>query len=267
MFLAISQSGETADTLAALRDIKKGEYLSTLAICNAVTSSMIRESTMYQLINAGVEIGVASTKAFTAQLFVLFCLSLIIAKQKGALSKQNEKDFVDEIKSLSNNVSSALDCVPSIQELSKSLKNYKSALFIGRGVMYPIALEGALKLKEISYIHSEGYAAGELKHGPLALVDENMPVISVVQKGLLLEKIVSNLNEVSCRGGKMIAFCEKGIELDSSKISNVISVIAGNYLSPIIFSIPLQLLSYYVANLKGVDVDQPRNLAKSVTVE
>ncbi len=268
LFVSISQSGETADTLAALRLAKKSGFLSTLAICNVPESSLVRESDFHFMTRAGVEIGVASTKAFTTQLTALLLLTIAVGREH-QLKVTTENKLVSELHHLSDVVTKALQINEPIALLARQFIEKNHALFLGRGMLYPIALEGALKLKEISYIHAEGYPAGELKHGPLALVDRNMPVIAVVSNNELLEKIKSNLHEVRARGGELFVFTDSKIELDKSdKTIHMIEMPAVDpILAPIVYTIPMQLLAYHVAVLKGTDVDQPRNLAKSVTVE
>lgn len=268
LLVTISQSGETADTLAALRYAKQtGDYVGHLAICNVATSSLVRESDFCLLTAAGREIGVASTKAFTTQLCALLLLTLVLARRTG-MSEETEKMHVRDLNTLSSLVTKTLQLDKQIKSVAKSLMDKHHALFLGRGIQYPVAKEGALKLKEISYIHAEAYPAGELKHGPLALVDDKMPVIAVAPNDELLGKLKGNLAEVSARGGKLFVFSDEsaGFENDRNcKVVNVPSV--PDILAPIIYTIPLQLLSYHVAIFKGTDVDHPRNLAKSVTVE
>lgn len=267
LFLTLSQSGETADTLAALRMAKELGYLTTLAICNVPSSTLVRESALTLLTNAGAEIGVASTKAFTTQLTALLITSIAIAVENG-LSAEKEEQLVRAIKELPAHVYGALKQDAHIKEVSDKFANKHHALFLGRGAMYPIALEGALKLKEISYIHAEAYPAGELKHGPLALVDEHMPIITLVPHNDLLDKLKSNIQEVSARGGELFVFADKDTALDNEEGITFTEVPkVPQILEPIVHTIPLQLLSYHVAVVKGTDVDQPRNLAKSVTVE
>ena len=267
LFLSVSQSGETADTLAALR-ARKNQYASTLTVCNVDSSSLVRESDMKLLTYAGPEIGVASTKAFTTQLAALQIFALYLAQLKGVDSKKIAEwvNALDQLPELSRQV---LVLNNALQEVAKQFANKDHALFLGRGAMYPVAKEGSLKLKEISYIHAEAYAAGELKHGPLALVDENMPVIAVAPNNELLEKLKSNLQEVKARGGKLFVFADKDVDFDHN--TDGVTVVplphVPENLVPIIYTIPLQLLSYHVAIIKGTDVDKPRNLAKSVTVE
>ena len=267
LFVTVSQSGETADTLAALRTAKDASYLSTLAICNVNESSLTRDSDLCFLTHAGTEIGVASTKAFTTQLVALFLLVIAVAKHKG-LTKSDEAKLIKQLNSLPIRVSKVLEHKNSIELMAKDFADKHHALFLGRGSFLPVAMEGALKLKEISYIHAEAYAAGELKHGPLALVDEDMPVVAVAPNNNLLEKLKSNLEEVKARGGKLYIFADEISEVESTNgmfVLNINNVY--DYMSPIIHTIPLQLLAYYVAVIKGADIDQPRNLAKSVTVE
>ena len=267
LFVSISQSGETADTLAALRSAKKANYLGTLAICNVNESSLTRESEFIFLTHAGIEIGVASTKAFTTQLVALFLLVINIAKHNG-LTDNEEEDLVKQLTSLPSRVSQVLEHKDAIELIAKDFADKNHALFLGRGSFLPVAMEGALKLKEISYIHAEAYAAGELKHGPLALVDEDMPVVAVAPNNNLLEKLKSNLEEVKARGGKLYIFVDEISEVESGNgmfVLNINNVY--DYMAPILHAIPLQLLAYYVAVIKGADIDQPRNLAKSVTVE
>ena len=267
LFVAVSQSGETADTLAALRTAKDAGYLSTLVICNVDESSLTRDSALCFLTHAGTEIGVASTKAFTTQLVALFLLVIAVAKHNG-LTKSDEAKLIKQLNSLPIRVSKVLEHKNSIELMAKDFADKHHALFLGRGSFLPVAMEGALKLKEISYIHAEAYAAGELKHGPLALVDEDMPVVAVAPNNNLLEKLKSNLEEVKARGGKLYIFADEISEVESTNgmfVLNINNVY--DYMSPIIHTIPLQLLAYYVAVIKGADIDQPRNLAKSVTVE
>jgi len=268
LFVTISQSGETADTLAALRLAKQAGYLSSLAICNAPESSLVRESELVMLTRAGPEIGVASTKAFTTQLAALSMLVIAIAKHHGS-DAERERGLVQRLIELPGMMEKTLALDPVIHKLAERFADKHHALFLGRGALYPIAMEGALKLKEISYIHAEAYAAGELKHGPLALVDADMPVIAVAPNNDLLEKLKSNLMEVRARGGELIVFADPESGFESSDGVTVIEMPrhVSYFQAPAIYTIPLQLLSYHVAILKGTDVDQPRNLAKSVTVE
>jgi len=268
LFLTLSQSGETADTLAALRMAKELNYLTTLAICNVPSSTLVRESDLTLLTNAGAEIGVASTKAFTTQLTALLITSIAIASEKGALSDDKQVELVQALRSLPAYVDAAIKQDDAIKVVSEQFANKHNALFLGRGPMFPIALEGALKLKEISYIHAEAYPAGELKHGPLALVDEDMPIITMVPHNDMLDKLKSNLQEVAARGGELFVFADRDTDLHNEEgviFTEVPKV--DEILEPIVHTIPLQLLSYHVAVVKGTDVDQPRNLAKSVTVE
>ena len=267
LFVTISQSGETADTLAALRYAKKLDYVATLAICNVATSSLVRESDISMLTMAGQEIGVASTKAFTTQLTILLVLAIVLARRTGLTTAQEAK-LVKELHKLPGIVEKALGLRKQIKTIAKQFSDKHHSLFLGRGIQYPVAKEGALKLKEISYIHAEAYPAGELKHGPLALVDSKMPVVAVAPNNDLLGKLKANLSEVSARGGKLFVFADESIGYQSEKGLKVINVPrCSEVLSPIVFTVPLQLLSYYVAITKGTDVDHPRNLAKSVTVE
>ncbi|MBP5985668.1 MAG: glutamine--fructose-6-phosphate transaminase (isomerizing) [Azonexus sp.] len=268
LVVAISQSGETADTLAALRHAKELGQGKTLAICNVPESAIVRECALRFITRAGPEIGVASTKAFTTQLAALFLLTLVMAKVKGRLSPEQESAFIEQLRHLPVAVNKVLELEPEIETWAKRFADKQHALFLGRGRHYPIALEGALKLKEISYIHAEAYPAGELKHGPLALVDANMPVISVAPNDVLLDKLKSNLREVQARGGELYVFADADSEIQESEGVHILRL-PEHYgeLSPILHVIPLQLLSYHAALVKGTDVDKPRNLAKSVTVE
>ena len=270
LFVTISQSGETADTIEALKIAKKiNNKIYTLCICNSAESSITRESDLTFLTHAGPEIGVASTKAFTTQLVALALLTCSIGTIKKNISKENEKAIVDGLKQLPGLINETLLQESQIKKLAVRFKDKNSALFLGRGTMHAIAMEGALKLKEISYIHAEAYPAGELKHGPIALIDESMPVIAIAPNDELLSKLKSNLQEVKSRGSQMIVFEDKNSKVKSMKAMEVIPVTSnlGRITAPIIFTIPLQLLSYHVALIKGTDVDKPRNLAKSVTVE
>jgi glucosamine--fructose-6-phosphate aminotransferase (isomerizing) len=265
LFITISQSGETADTLAALRLAKTSGFLASLTICNVPESALVRESDLHFMTRAGVEIGVASTKAFTTQLTALAMLTLALGRQHN-LAPEVEAHLVNELKKLPVAMETALNINHSITLLAKSFIDKEHALFLGRGAMYPIALEGALKLKEISYIHAEGYPAGELKHGPLALVDKLMPVIAVAPNDDLLDKLKSNLQVVRARGGELYVFTD--IVTTSDPDVHIIEMPSIDpFFAPILYTVPLQLLAYHVAVLKGTDVDQPRNLAKSVTVE
>ncbi|MDP6879536.1 MAG: glutamine--fructose-6-phosphate transaminase (isomerizing), partial [Alteromonas macleodii] len=267
LFVTISQSGETADTLAALRYAKKKKYVASLAICNVATSTLVRESDFCILTMAGQEIGVASTKAFTTQLALLLILSIVLARRTGLKATQEAK-LVKDLSKLPKLIDKALGLSKDIKKISKQFADKYHSLFLGRGIQYPVAKEGALKLKEISYIHAEAYPAGELKHGPLALVDSKMPVIAVAPNNDLLGKLRANLSEVSARGGMLYVFADESIKFESDKSCKVVNVpISPEVLAPIVFTIPLQLLSYHVAIMKGTDVDHPRNLAKSVTVE
>ena len=267
LLVTISQSGETADTLAALRLAKEQGYMSSLTICNVPGSSLTRESDMTYLMKAGVEIGVASTKAFTVQLSALLMLAVAVGRRNG-LSAEREKAIVGALQSLPAKIEQVLGMNDAIAGLAEDFADKHHSLFLGRGDQYPIAMEGALKLKEISYIHAEAYAAGELKHGPLALIDADMPVIVVAPNNELVEKLKSNVEEVRARGGLMYVFADKQANFASDKTMSVLEVPhCDPLIAPIIYTIPLQLLSYHVAIIKGTDVDQPRNLAKSVTVE
>jgi len=266
LLITISQSGETADTLAALRYAKEKDYLSTLTICNVPTSSLARESDYSIFTNAGPEIGVASTKAFTTQLAALMLLALSLAKSRSKNPKLRKR-VITAMRSLPDTVEETLKLKDTILEIAPEIANKDNALFLGRGIFYPIAKEGALKLKEISYIHAEAYPAGELKHGPLALIDEDMPVIALAPESEIAEKLVSNLEEVKARGGTLFVFSDPSISMDL-KSGRLINMPKCDFLlTPIIYTIPLQILSYEVALLRGTDIDQPRNLAKSVTVE
>ena len=268
LVVVISQSGETADTQAALNHAKAQGHSHTLAICNVPESALVRLCKLRLLTRAGPEIGVASTKAFTTQLAALFLLTLVLAKQRGRLSAQHEQQYLHELRHLPSAVQKVLELEPQIAALAEQFANKHHALFLGRGLHYPIALEGALKLKEISYIHAEAYPAGELKHGPLALVDKEMPVISVAPNDALLEKLKSNLQEVRARGGELYVFADANTHIRAADGIHILQMPEhAGYLSPILHTIPLQLLAYYVALQKGTDVDKPRNLAKSVTVE
>ena len=266
LLINISQSGETADTLAALRYAKEKDYLGSVGICNVPTSSLARESDFVLFTNAGPEIGVASTKAFTTQLAGLMLLALSIAKSKGVNPKLRTR-VVTALRSLPDIINQTLELKDQILELAPAIASKDNALFLGRGIFYPIAKEGALKLKEISYIHAEAYPAGELKHGPLALIDENMPVIALAPESEIAEKLVSNLEEVKARGGTLYVFADPSVTMDVNNGALVSMPKCDFLLTPIIYTIPLQLLSYEVALLRGTDIDQPRNLAKSVTVE
>ena len=268
LIVVVSQSGETADTLAALRHAKSLGHRYTLAICNVASSAMVRETNWHFLTKAGTEIGVASTKAFTTQLLALYLLAVSIAKRAGKISAENEKELLRELRHLPKALNAVLALEPQIIAWSEAFSKCENALFLGRGLHYPIALEGALKLKEISYIHAEAYPAGELKHGPLALVTDKMPVVTVAPNDVLLEKLKSNMQEVKARGGKLYVFADQDTHIVSTEGINVIRLPEhyGN-LSPILHVVPLQLLAYHTACARGTDVDKPRNLAKSVTVE
>ncbi|OYY21819.1 MAG: glutamine--fructose-6-phosphate transaminase (isomerizing) [Polynucleobacter sp. 24-46-87] len=268
LIVVVSQSGETADTLAALRHAQALGHQYTLAICNVASSAMVRETNWNFLTKAGTEIGVASTKAFTTQLVALYLLAVSLAKRAGKVSPEQEKELLRDLRHLPKALHAVLALEPQIMAWSTAFAKCENALFLGRGMHYPIALEGALKLKEISYIHAEAYPAGELKHGPLALVTEKMPVVTVAPKDDLLEKLKSNMQEVKARGGKLYVFADLDTEITSSEGINVIRLPEhyGN-LSPILHVVPLQLLAYHTACALGTDVDKPRNLAKSVTVE
>ena len=266
LLLTISQSGETADTLAALSKAKKQGIEYSMTICNVAESSLTRESDLTFLTHAGPEIGVASTKAFTTQLVALLLMTLSIAKAKG--NTKFEQESINELLELPEKINSVLKLEKQIEELSGQFADKHHALFLGRGTQYPIAMEGALKLKEISYIHAEAYPAGELKHGPLALVDEDMPVIAVAPNNDLIGKLKANLQEVKARGGQLYIFADENADIRSEENVQLISLgHVDPITSPIVFTVILQLLSYHVALIKGTDVDQPRNLAKSVTVE
>ncbi|MFJ2481584.1 glutamine--fructose-6-phosphate transaminase (isomerizing) [Pseudomonas sp. NPDC087598] len=268
LFVTISQSGETADTLAALRNAKELGFLASLAICNVGISSLVRESDLTLLTQAGREIGVASTKAFTTQLVGLLLLTLSLGQVRGTLANGVEARLVEELRRLPTRLGEALAMDSTVEKIAELFAEKNHTLFLGRGAQFPVAMEGALKLKEISYIHAEAYPAGELKHGPLALVDNDMPVVTVAPNNELLEKLKSNLQEVRARGGELIVFADEKAGMTNGEGTHVVQMPhIHDILSPILYTIPLQLLSYYVAVLKGTDVDQPRNLAKSVTVE
>ena len=267
LLITISQSGETADTLAALRKAKEIGYEHTLAICNVPESSLVRESELSMMTRAGPEIGVASTKAFTTQLVAILLLVTVLARRFGTTA-ETEAKVVEQLRHLPRIIEDVLKLDDEIKEMANDFSDKDHSLFLGRGMHYPVALEGALKLKEISYIHAEGYPAGELKHGPIALVDKNIPIVAVAPNDKLIDKLKSNLQEVKARGGQLYVFAETGTNLKSEEGIKVIEVAPLDIaISPIIFSVPLQMLAYHVAILKGTDVDQPRNLAKSVTVE
>jgi glucosamine--fructose-6-phosphate aminotransferase (isomerizing) len=269
LFVAVSQSGETADTLAAMREARQLGYAATLSICNVAESSLARESDLVLLTRAGPEIGVASTKAFTTQLTALSLLTLVLARRHG-MAADAEGRAVEALNALPRRIEQVLELDAQIAAMAEAFVHKHHALFLGRGPHYPIAMEGALKLKEISYIHAEAYAAGELKHGPLALVDEDMPVVAVAPNDALLEKLSSNLQEVRARGGRLFVFADPATNIDAGAEAHVITLpetVADALTDPAVFTVPLQLLAYHVALLKGTDVDKPRNLAKSVTVE
>ncbi|HHF5912578.1 TPA: glutamine--fructose-6-phosphate transaminase (isomerizing) [Haemophilus influenzae] len=268
LLITLSQSGETADTLAALRLAKEKGYMAALTICNVAGSSLVRESDLAFMTRAGVEIGVASTKAFTTQLAALLMLVTALGKVKGHISVEKEREIIKAMQSLPAEIEKALAFDSEIEALAEDFAEKHHALFLGRGEFYPIAVEASLKLKEISYIHAEAYAAGELKHGPLALIDADMPVIVVAPNNELLEKVKSNIEEVRARGGQLYVFADKEAGFTPSEGMKIITMPKVNdIVAPIFYTIPMQLLSYYVALIKGTDVDQPRNLAKSVTVE
>ena len=267
LWIAISQSGETADVLSALRHLDCEQVAATLAVCNVPTSSLVRETDLAFLTEAGPEIGVASTKAFTTQLTVLLLLAGLLAKTKKA-TDFDEQNFVQQLQQLPELLSAVLSIEPQVKIIAEQFVDKQHTLFLGRSTMNPIAMEGALKLKELSYIHAEAYPAGELKHGPLALVDEHMPVVAVAPNDELVEKLRSNLSEVKARGGQLIVFADFAVATTASEeITQCVLPETDALIAPIVFTLPLQLLSYHVAVLRGTDVDQPRNLAKSVTVE
>ncbi len=266
LLLTISQSGETADTLAALRGSRNKGYIGSLTVCNVPESSLVRESDVCFMTRAGTEIGVASTKAFTTQLVALRLLTIALARRKG-LTGEQETTMVNELHALPRQVEVVLNLDDAIQSMAGHFSDKHNALFLGRGPFYPVAMEGALKLKEISYIHAEAYPAGELKHGPLALVDETMPVVCALPDDPLLEKVLSNLQEVRARGGELFLFSDQKVNVGLDRYQNLTLSDIYPGTAPIVYSIPLQLLAYHVAVIKGTDVDQPRNLAKSVTVE
>jgi glucosamine--fructose-6-phosphate aminotransferase (isomerizing) len=268
LVVVVSQSGETADTLSALKHAKALGHRHTLAICNVATSSMVRQTELTFLTRAGVEIGVASTKAFTTQLVAHFLLTLTLAKLRGRLAPEVEARWLAGLRHLPAAIQSVLALEPAIIAWAEQFAKKQNALFLGRGLHYPIALEGALKLKEISYIHGEAYPAGELKHGPLALVDSSMPVVAIAPNDALLEKLKSNLQEVRARGGELYVVADADSHIQSSEGVHVLRLPEhAGLLSPIVHTIPLQLLAYHTAVIRGTDVDKPRNLAKSVTVE
>ena len=268
LVVTISQSGETADTIAALKHARAQGMEHTLTICNVSTSAMVRECALHYITRAGVEVGVASTKAFTTQLAGLFLLTLALAQAKGRLSDEAEQEHIKAMRHLPAAISAVLALEPQIISWAEQFASKENALFLGRGMHYPIALEGSLKLKEISYIHAEAYPAGELKHGPLALVTSAMPVVTVAPNDALIEKLKSNLQEVRARGGELFVFADADSHIASSEGVHVIRLPEHyGHLSPILHVIPLQLLAYHTALARGTDVDKPRNLAKSVTVE
>ena len=266
LLVTISQSGETADTLAALNYAKEKDYLSTLTICNVPTSSLARESDFSFFTNAGPEIGVASTKAFTTQLAALMLLALSLAKSRNLNPKLRGR-IVQALRLLPETIAEVLNSKDQMVEIAPAIANKDNALFLGRGIFYPIAKEGALKLKEISYIHAEAYPAGELKHGPLALIDENIPVIALAPESEIAEKLISNLEEVKARGGTLYVCADPSVNMDVKSGKLIHMPECDFFMAPIVYNIPLQILSYEVALLRGTDIDQPRNLAKSVTVE
>ncbi len=267
LIVTLSQSGETADTLAGLHEARRLGFGQSLAICNVPESSLVRESDLVFMTRAGPEIGVASTKAFTTQLVAMMMLVIVLGRRNG-MTAETEAELVKQLLHLPTKIEHALELDDQIKALAEQFADKQDALFLGRGAQYPVAMEGALKLKEISYIHAEAYPAGELKHGPLALVDASMPVIAVAPNNELLEKLKSNLQEVRARGGNLIVFADENTGMSSTKEVQVLPVASTeDCIAPVVFTIPLQLLAYHVAVLKGTDVDQPRNLAKSVTVE
>lgn len=268
LLITLSQSGETADTLAALRLAKEKGYMAAMTICNVAGSSLVRESDFAFMTRAGVEIGVASTKAFTTQLAALLMLVTALGKQQGRIDKAREKEIVEALHALPNQINQALSFEKEIEALAEDFADKHHTLFLGRGEFYPIAMEASLKLKEISYIHAEAYAAGELKHGPLALIDADMPVVVVAPSNDLLEKLKSNIEEVRARGGLLYVFADEEAGFEADETMKIITMPhVSDITAPIYYTIPMQLLSYYVALIKGTDVDQPRNLAKAVTVE
>ena len=268
LVITISQSGETADTLAALQHAKSLGMTDTLSICNVPESALIRQSKLRFLTRAGPEIGVASTKAFTTQLAALFVLTMVLGKMRGELKPEREAEILKQLRHLPAAMNRVLECEPAVKAWAARFATHENALFLGRGVHFPIAMEGALKLKEITYIHAEAYAAGELKHGPLALVDANMPVVVIAPNDVLIEKLKSNLQEVRARGGELYVFADRDTLIEPSDGFHVINLDDhAGLLSPILHVVPLQLLSYHAALARGTDVDKPRNLAKSVTVE
>jgi glutamine---fructose-6-phosphate transaminase (isomerizing) len=267
LLVAISQSGETADTLAALRNATEGEFIGSLVVANVDNSSLVRECDLVFLTRAGIEIGVASTKAFTTQLVALLMLTLVLGRRRG-MSESRQQEIITALYNLPQYVRQTLELNPAIKKLSEAFTSKHHALFLGRGIQYPIAMEGALKLKEISYIHAEAYPAGELKHGPLALVDDDMPVVAVAPNDELLEKLKSNLEEVRSRGGELFVFADREAGFANEPRVQVLAMPhCPEVIKPIVYTVALQLLAYHVAVQKGTDVDKPRNLAKSVTVE
>jgi glucosamine--fructose-6-phosphate aminotransferase (isomerizing) len=266
LLITISQSGETADTLAALRGSQDQGYIGTLCVCNVPESSLVRASDVSLMTRAGTEIGVASTKAFTTQLVALRLLMIALARRRGLTSEQEEK-MVNELHALPRQVEVVLQLADEIEKMAQGFSDKQNALFLGRGAFYPVAMEGALKLKEVSYIHAEAYPAGELKHGPLALVDASMPVVCALPDDPLLEKVLSNLQEVRARNGELFLFSDHRVDIGLDHYQNLTLSDIYPGTAPIVYSVPLQLLAYYVAVIKETDVDQPRNLAKSVTVE
>jgi len=268
LVITISQSGETADTIAALQHARSLKQENTLAICNVPESTLVRQARMRFLTRAGPEIGVASTKAFTTQLAALYLLTLVLGKLRGRLDAGTEQACLKSLRHLPAALLNVLELEPQIAAWAQRFAKKHHALFLGRGMHYPIALEGALKLKEISYIHAEAYPAGELKHGPLALVDSDMPVVAIAPNDALLEKLKSNLQEVRARGGELYVFADADSHVQEAEGLHVIRLLENHgYLSPILHVVPLQLLAYHAALARGTDVDKPRNLAKSVTVE
>jgi glucosamine--fructose-6-phosphate aminotransferase (isomerizing) len=267
LLVAISQSGETADTLAALREGKK-KGARTLAICNVVESSLSRESDYTIFTHAGPEIGVASTKAFSTQLVVLYLISLFLGKRSGYIDHAHMEEYIGDLVKLPGRLEEVVREHKEIERIARKFEYAKNFLYLGRGINYPIALEGALKLKEISYIHAEGYPAGEMKHGPIALIDREMPVVVLATRDDTYEKVMNNIEEVHAREGRIIALASQDDKEIASKVEDVIPIPTTiSALTPVLLTIPLQLLAYYIADFKGNDVDQPRNLAKSVTVE
>ncbi|MBL4622042.1 MAG: glutamine--fructose-6-phosphate transaminase (isomerizing) [Immundisolibacteraceae bacterium] len=266
LLVTISQSGETADTLEGLREAKRRGVKHSLVVCNVPESSLVRESELVLMTHAGPEIGVASTKAFTTQLVALMLLTIVLGRRHG-LTVDQEAELVQQLRKLPEEMKAVLDLEKQIEALASEFRDKNHALFLGRGMQFPVAQEGALKLKEISYIHAEAYPAGELKHGPLALVDEEMPVVAVAPNDHLLEKLKSNIHEVQARGGRMFVFADQQVKVEGTDTTVIAVPGSSNHLAAVLYTIPLQLLAYYVAVIKGTDVDQPRNLAKSVTVE